>query len=372
MVAPAMAVPASDYYDLLGVGKDATLAEIKKAYRALALKYHPDKNPGDGEAEAHFKRVAEAYGVLADPERRAHYDRYGHPGGPGFGPGGAAGFGSVGEVFDGLFADLIGKRKKARGRDLRYTLEVSFEEAAFGVEKKIRFPTRRECEPCAGTGARAGGLRQCPACAGKGEIRVGQGFLSLGRPCGTCGALGKIVADPCPSCEGAGLRAVEREYTVRLPPGAKDQSSRLVPREGEPGRRGGGPGDLHVILRVRPHDLFARDGFDVTCDVPISITQAALGALIDVPTLDGKVKMRVPEGTQSGRVFRLREKGIPKDGGQGRGDQLITLVVETPTKLTPRQRELLTELARELGESKGRAQPRRRRFLDKVKELFDS
>ncbi len=361
--------PDRDYYEVLGVARGAPLAEIKRAYRRLAMQWHPDKNPDDPDSEDRFKEINEAYAVLSEPERRAHYDRFGHAGGPGVSAGGA-GFGSVAEVFEGLISDVFGGRKRrAAGRDLRYTLEVSFEEAAFGCEKTIRFPTRRDCEPCGGTGAKQGGLRTCAACHGKGEIRAGSGLLNVGRPCSTCAGAGKVVAFACPTCEGAGLRPIEREFTVKVHPSSKDGSVRMVPREGEPGRRGGAPGDLHVILRVQPHPLFKRDGVDVICEVPISFTQAALGSQVEVPTLDGKVKMRVPEGTQSGRVFRLRGKGIPRDGGQVRGDQLVRLVVETPTQLSDRQRALLEELAAHGGEA--RSQPRRRRFLERVKVLFE-
>ena len=363
--------PDRDYYEVLGVAPGAPLAEIKRSYRRLAMQWHPDKNPGDLDSEDRFKEINEAYAVLSDPERRAHYDRFGHAGGPGVSSGGA-GFGSVAEVFEGLFSDVFGGRKKRRaGRDLRYTLEVSFEEAAFGCDKTIRFPTRRDCETCDGTGAKQGGLRTCAACHGKGELKAGTGLLNVTRPCSTCAGAGKVVVDACPTCEGAGLRPIEREFSVKVAPGSKDGNVRMVAREGEPGRRGGSPGDLHVLLRVKPHPLFKRDGHDVVCDVPISFTQAALGAQVEVPTLDGKVKMRVPEGTQSGRVFRLRGKGIPREGGAAtvRGDQLVRLMVETPTHLSERQRELLEELAHVAGEA--RSQPRRRRFLERVKVLFE-
>jgi molecular chaperone DnaJ len=360
-----------DYYDVLGVGRDATDAEIKRAFRQLALKYHPDKAPDDRAAEERFKEANEAYAVLSDGDKRAAYDRFGHAA---FGPGGAGPGGpfpqSVSEVFEGLFAQF-GRRKKAPGRDLRYTLEISFDEAAFGVSKLIRFPTRKECPACQGSGARthATSTRPCSACGGKGEVRVQQGLFTVPRACSSCGGTGKLVVDPCPKCEGAGLVRIEREFQVKIPPGTEDGAVRRVPREGEPGRAGGAPGDLQVLVRVRPHPLFTRKGHDILCDVPLSFPQAALGTHVEVPTLDGKVKMRVPEGTQSGRTFRLRGKGIPKADGKARGDQHVRILVETPTNLSPRQRELLEELAHESGESLGH--PRKKNFLDKVRALFD-
>jgi molecular chaperone DnaJ len=358
-----------DYYDVLEVARGATDAEIKKAFRRLAIQYHPDKNPTDRAAEERFKEANEAYAILSDPDKRAAYDRFGHAA---FGPPGAQapGFTSVAEVFDGLL-DLLGKRRKAAaGRDLRYTLEITFEEAAFGTTKTIRFPTRKECEDCTGTGARsAAGTKTCQGCGGRGEVRSKQGLFMLPRTCTTCGGSGKVVVDACQRCEGSGLIRVEREFSVKIPAGADDGSIRRVAREGEPGRAGGAAGDLHVVVRVKPHPLFQRRGFDVVTEIPVSFPQAALGAHVDVPTLDGKVKMRVPEGTQSGRTFRLRAKGIPRGEHKPRGDQHVRVVVETPAHLTPRQRELYEELARETGDTVG--YPRKTTFLDKVRELFD-
>jgi molecular chaperone DnaJ len=370
VAAPA---PKRDFYDVLEVGRDATDAEIKRAFRRLALRDHPDKNPSDRAAEERFKEANEAYAVLSDPERRAAYDRLGFAafGPPGFGgAGGAAGFTSVSEVLDN-FLDLLGrKRPRAAGRDLRYTLEVELEEAAFGAEKVIRFPTRKDCDECAGSGARgAAGTRACQACGGRGEVKTRQGLFTLPRSCTACGGTGRVVVDPCPRCQGSGLLRVEREFAVKIPSGTDDGELRRVPREGEPGRGGGTPGDLHVVVRVKPHPLFERHGFDVVCDLPISFPQAALGAQVDVPTLDGKVTMRIPEGTQSGKTFRLRGKGIPRGEGRMRGDQHVKVSVETPTHLTPRQRELLEELAAVSGDAIG--YPRKKNFLDKVRELFD-
>jgi molecular chaperone DnaJ len=348
---------ARDYYEIIGVARGATLVEIKKAYRAQAQRYHPDLNPDDRVAEDRIKELNEAYGTLSDPERRARYDRLGELG---LGlPGSATGFGAVAEVFGGMWNDLKARRKRSAGRDLRYTLEVELAEAVLGVQKVIRFPTRRECEACDATGARPGGLKVCSTCAGAGELRTA-GILT--RTCSTCAGLGKVVADACSVCGGTGLRGLEREYTVKLPPGTRDGQIRMVPHEGEPGRRGGPSGDLHVVVRIRPHPLLSRDGDDLLCELPVSISQAALGAVVGVPTLEGQVRMRIPEGTQSGRMLRLRGKGVPRQSGGGRGDQLVKVMVETPIQLSPRQRELLEALAREGGESAG-GEPRRRHFL---------
>jgi len=358
-----------DYYEVLGVARGADAAELKRAYRELALRFHPDKNPGDKEAEERFKELGEAYAVLSDPEKRTRYDRLGHAGAGGFEE---FNLGSVTELFENLFGDLLGRRSKAKaaGRDLRYTLELDFVEAALGADKTIKFPARRDCEACGGTGGRGGsaGLAQCADCGGRGEIKVQQGFFSLGKPCPTCAGTGKVVKDPCPECRGAGTVEREREYTVSIPPATEDGAIRRVPGQGEPGRRGGSAGDLHVVVRVKPHPIFVREGQVIACEVPVSFAQAALGAVIEVPTLDGKVEMRVPAGTQSGAIFRLRGKGMPVGPkGSARGDQHVRVIVETPTNLTPRQRELLEQLA---AASTDESTPRRRDFFARVKSLL--
>jgi molecular chaperone DnaJ len=334
-----------DFYEVLGVPRDVDGATLKRAYRELALKYHPDQNPENPEAEARFKEVSEAYTVLSDSEKRMRYDRRGFEG-----VGGEGGFGvDVGaftDLFEGLFGDLFGKRKaKTPGRDLRYTLELTFAEAALGVKKSITFPARVECETCGGTGGRGGaaGLKACTACGGKGEVKVQQGFFSLSKKCMTCGGEGKTVADACESCKGTGTIEKEREFEVSIPPGTEDGSTRRVAGQGEPGRRGGAAGDLNVIVRVKPHPFFRREGDVVACDVPISLVQATLGAVVQVPTLDGPVEMRVPPGTQSGTLFRLRQKGLGLKAG-GRGDAHVRVTVETPTNLNAKQRGLLEEL----------------------------
>jgi molecular chaperone DnaJ len=363
-------VAKRDYYEILGVARDVDGAELKRVYRELALRHHPDKNPGSREAEEHFKEVSEAYAVLSDPEKRARYDRLGHAGsggGFGFEEFTATGFT---DLFESLFGDLLGRRKgRQGGRDLRYTLELTFREAALGVDKTIRFPARRDCEACGGTGGRGGaaGLATCAECGGRGEIKVQQGFFSLGKQCPTCGGAGKVVKDACPECKGSGLVEKEREYTVAIPPGVDDGAVRRVAGQGEPGRRGGPPGDLNVAIRVKPHPLFFREGQVVACEVPISIAEAALGAVLEVPTLDGSVEMRVPAGTQTGTVFRLRGKGMPVGlRGSARGDQHVRVTVETPAKLSARQRELLAEFEAAASDADT---PKRREFRESVKQL---
>jgi molecular chaperone DnaJ len=357
-----------DYYEVLGVARHADAAELKRAYRELALRYHPDKNPGNLEAEERFKEVSEAYAILSDTDKRARYDRLGHAGA------GADEFsmGSVTELFESLFGDLLGRRKsgKSPGRDLRYTLELEFTEAALGCDKNITFTSRRDCERCGGSGGKGGaaGLQACSECAGRGEIKVQQGFFSLGKPCTVCGGTGKLVKEPCEDCRGAGTVEKERQYTVSIPPGVDDGSVRRIAGQGEPGRRGGAPGDLHVVVRVKPHAVFTREGQVVACELPLSFSQAALGAILAVPTLDGKVEMRIPAGTQSGAIFRLRGKGMPVGPkGSPRGDQHVRVVVETPTNLTPKQRELLEQFD---ASSTDDSSPRRRDFFARVKALF--
>jgi molecular chaperone DnaJ len=351
-----------DYYEVLGVARDVDAARLKKAYRELALKYHPDQNPDDPDAESKFKEVSEAYTVLSDPEKRARYDRRGFDDGGG---GVGVDLSAFTELFDSLFGDLFGRKKaRAAGRDLRYTLELSFEEAALGVKKTIKFPARVECETCGGSGAKGGeaGLKTCTSCNGRGEIKMQQGFFSLNKKCLTCGGTGKVVETKCESCSGAGTVEKEREFEVSIPAGAEDGAMRRVAGQGEPGRHGGAAGDLNVIVRVKPHPFFRREGDVVVCEVPITAVQAALGGVIDVPTLDGKVEMRVPPGTQSGTIFRLRGKGL---GSGTRGDAHVRLMVETPTALSEEQRALLEKFQ---GTLKDEQSPARTRFLSQTKK----
>src|SRR5216683_2722873 len=337
------AVQKRDYYEVLGVSREVNAQDLKSAYRRVALQYHPDRNPGNREAEEKFKEASEAYEVLSDPEKRARYDQFGHSQSPfeGFGFSG-----SVNDIFGDIFGEIFGgarrsRTARARGADLRYNLEISFEEAAFGSEVKVRIPKPKRCEVCNGSGSKSGSARSCPTCGGTGELRFTQGFFSVSRPCNQCGGTGQIISDPCTKCRGAG--------------------------EGEPGERGGPPGDLYVVVHVRPHPIFIREGTEVLCEVPVSFTQAALGTQIEVPTLDGKVKMKIPAGTQTGKTFRLRGRGIPHLRGAGRGDQHVRVVVETPTDLTRQQKELLEKFAQISGED---TNPQSKSFFDKVRELF--
>jgi molecular chaperone DnaJ len=362
-----------DYYELLGIGRGASEDELKKAYRKLALQYHPDRNPDDKQAEEKFKEVSEAYSVLSDPQKRSQYDQFGHAA---FGEGGpfAGGFdfsGGFEDVFGDIFGEFFGggtSRRRARGQDLRYNLSLKFEEAVGGVEKKIKIPRHGVCGTCRGTGAKPGTAPQtCPTCRGRGQVSFQQGFFSVSRTCSQCQGQGTIVKDPCSNCGGAGRLRNMHTLSVKIPPGV-DNGSRLKLRgEGETSPGGGPPGDLYVVIQVEPHPIFVRDQLDIICDEPISFVQAALGAEIDVPTLDGKVKMKIPAGTQSGKVFRMKGRGIKDVHGLQQGDQHVRVTVETPTRLTAKQKELLREFAASGGEE---VNPLARGFFDKMKELF--
>ncbi|MBV8137822.1 MAG: molecular chaperone DnaJ [Deltaproteobacteria bacterium] len=369
-----------DYYEVLGVARGASDDDLKKAYRRLAIQLHPDRNPGNKQAEERFKEVNEAYQVLSDPERRSQYDRFGHSafqGPQGQGPFGGFDF-SQGfeEVFSDIFGDFFGtgrgraRSRSRRGDDLRYDLEVEFEEAARGTEKVVRFQRLTLCEACNGTRARGGstGARQCPNCRGTGQVRTQQGFFSISTTCNQCRGEGTIISDPCPKCQGQGRLRKQESLSVRIPPGV-DNGSRLKLRgEGEAGYGGGTPGDLYVIIHVKEHSLFVRQENHIVIEVPISFPQAALGCDIEVPTLEGKVNLKVPSGTQSGKVLRLKGKGIIDLHGYGRGDQLIRVVVETPRSLTSRQRELLEEFAKLDGKAVNH--PLSKGFVDQIKKMF--
>ena len=363
-----------DYYDVLGVSRNVGSDELKKAYRKIALKCHPDRNPGDKESEERFKEASEAYQILSDPERRAQYDRFGHAA---FEQGGFGGFDFSASGFEDIFGDIFGdffggsrrgRSRSRRGEDLRYDLEVTFEESVFGAEKTLRIPRLSSCDACKGSGSKNGAPREtCSACRGSGQLRYQQGLFSIAKTCGQCQGQGSVLRDPCRTCGGSGAVQADHTLSVRIPPGV-DTGSRLKLRgEGESGLNGGPTGDLYVVLHVREHPLFTRDGNDVICNVPIGFTQAALGSEIDVPTPHGKMKMKIPAGTQTGNVFRLKGKGVPDVRGYGHGDALVRVVVETPKKLNPRQRELLEEFARVSGEE---VHPLSKGFFDKVKEMF--
>ena len=368
-----------DFYEVLSVNRDASEDDIKKSYRKLAMKYHPDRNPDNPNAEEHFKEAKEAYEVLSDPQKRSAYDQYGHAGvdpqAGGMG-GGAAGFGGFAEAFGDIFGDIFGGSPRGRssvyrGADLRYNLEIGLEEAAKGIEKKIRIPTMEECETCHGSGAKPGTSPiTCSTCNGQGQVRMQQGFFSIQQTCPRCHGAGKIVADPCKSCSGVGRIKKQKTLAVKIPAGVDEGDRIRLSGEGEAGTNGGPPGDLYVVIQIRPHGVFQRDQNDLHCEMPISFTTAALGGEIDIPTLDGHAKLKIPAETQSSQVFRLRGKGIKGVRSSTHGDLLCHVVVETPVKLTERQRELLREFE-EINQKDGdRHNPRAKSWMDKVKEFF--
>lgn len=365
-----------DYYKTLGVERDAGADDIKRAFRKLAHELHPDKHKGDKDVEEKFKLINEAYEVLKDPAKRAQYDRFGYVGSGQPGPGYRdAGFGSdFQDIFGDVFSEFFGGGGRRRpgpepGADLRYDLELKFEEAAFGAEKTIEIPRTTACERCSGTGAKPGTSPvTCSTCNGAGQVRFQQGFFSVARTCPGCGGRGAVIKDPCADCSGSGKVRVRSSFTVKVPPGVDTGSRLRVAGEGEFGERGGPPGDLYVVLSVKPHEIFRRENDDVICEAPISFTQAALGAEIEVPSLEGMVKLKIPAGTQSGKVFRLKNKGIASLHTGRRGDEQVVIVVETPVKLTKRQKEILEEFAQisgEEGASNGK------NFFSKVKEIFE-
>ncbi|HXW53639.1 MAG TPA: molecular chaperone DnaJ [Myxococcota bacterium] len=371
-----MPADKKDYYETLGVARDATESELKTAYRKLAHKYHPDKNPGNKDAEEQFKKASEAYAVLSDAQKRAQYDRFGHAGMGNMGEDVVSGI-NIQDIFGDIFGDFFGggsnkKRSRAeRGADLRFDLSVKFNEAAFGCEKEITLRRNEACSVCKGSGAKPGTKKEtCSSCRGTGEIRMQKGFFAIAQTCPTCGGSGAKITHPCTACHGSGYEQVSRTIKVKVPAGIEDGMQLRYVGEGEGGLFSGPRGDLYVAIAIEPHPIFARDGNNVLCEVPISFVSAALGAKIDVPTLDGKVQMTIPAGTQSGAVFRLKEKGIVRmRGGNNnkRGDQLVRVKIEVPKRLSSRQKELL----REFGEiSHEETHPENKGFFEKVRELF--
>lgn len=361
-----------DYYEVLGVSRDAGQEEIKRAYRRLALELHPDKHPGNKEVEERFKEINEAYAVLSDPEKRMTYDRYGTVSPPG--PVGFEdfdlGFGSVFEdLFEGFFGTGARRRTAAeRGADLRYNLEISLEEAAFGTEREIIVPRLETCPSCRGTGARGGAQpSRCRICQGTGQVRYTRGFLTVAQTCSACRGEGFVVEHPCPECRGTGRAKVERALSLKIPPGVETGTRLKIAGEGEAGFRGGPRGDLYVVVTVKEHPLFTRRGTDLFCEVPVSFVQAALGAKLQVPTLHGMTTLKIPPGTQSGTEFRLEGKGLPSLKGYRHGDLIVRVIVEVPTHLTPKQRQLLEEFAKL---QDGHGTPMVTSFLEKVKNLF--
>jgi molecular chaperone DnaJ len=364
-------VAAKDFYGILGVPRDADDAALKKAYRNLARAYHPDRNPGDRKAEERFKEISEAYSVLSDAEKRAQYDRFGAVGGGGAGD---VGFGTIFEdLFEGFFGGGGGSRSRTRARrgdDLRYDLEISLEEAAQGMETKLQVPRLETCEHCRGAGVEAGSQPEtCGTCRGQGQVRFTQGFLTVARPCPNCHGEGRIIKHPCPGCRGQGRVSRERLLKVTIPPGVENGNQLRLNGEGESGFQGGPAGDLYVVLHLRPHEIFVRDGAHLICELPLTFPQVALGDEVEVPVLDGAAKLKVPAGTQPGQRLVLKGKGMPHLRGRGRGDAVYEVVVEVPTQLTARQRELLEEFRRS---HDGDSSPRASKFVERMKQLFGS
>ena len=364
-----------NYYEILAVSRDATDGELKKAYRQLALQNHPDRNPGDKKAEERFKEINEAYSVLSDPEKRAHYDRFGTVG---------AGVGvevsdlGFGTLFDDLFEGFFGgapRGRRARGRrgeDLQYDLEISLEEAATGLETKVQIPRLELCEACRGSGMEPGTKRHaCSTCQGHGQVRFSQGFLTVARTCPDCGGEGEVNRHPCKNCRGEGRRQGERQLRIKIPAGVEDGSQLRLSGEGAVGSHGGPAGDLYVVIRVRPHEFFVRRGEDLYCELPLTLPQLALGTEAEVPVLGGKAELKVPPGTQPGQILRLPGKGMPnlRARGRGKGDICYQVTVEVPTKLNAKQRQLLEEFQRASQDQQG---PLLASFLERMKRLLGS
>lgn len=375
-----------DYYDILGVAKGADAQEIKKAYRKQAMKYHPDRNPGDQESEEKFKEVSEAYEILSDENKRRNYDQFGHEGVNGQGGFGGQGFGGQGfggfeDIFGDIFGDMFGggfgggrprRRGPERGADIRQNVTISFEEAAFGKNISIKLNRSEECDECHGSGAKPGTSKKtCPTCNGAGEVRTVQrtpfGNVASSRPCTACEGEGEVVESPCSKCSGKGSTRKVKTIEVDIPAGIDDGQMIKLSGQGEIGSKGGPRGDLYIAVSIQPHPLFTREGNDIYFDMPITFVQATLGDEIEVPTLDGKVKYTVPEGTQTGTVFRLREKGIPRLRGNTRGDQYIKVVVDTPKKLNDKQKDILREFAKECGED---VHEKKKTFGQKIEDML--
>lgn len=370
-----------DFYDVLGVARGASDDEIKKAYRKLAMKYHPDRNPGDKEAEEQFKNVQKAYDILSDASKRAAYDQYGHAGvdpnmGGGFGGfgGGAAGF-DFGDIFSQMFGGAAAggsRQANHQGADLQYNIEITLEEAAHGVKKKITIPTHEACDVCQGSGAKPGtSASVCGTCGGSGTVHVRQAIFQLQQTCPTCRGTGKQIKDPCIKCHGDGMVKTRKTVEVSIPAGIDDGQRIRLSGEGEPGSHGASAGDLYVVVHVRAHSVFERDGMDLHCELPISFTTAALGGEVEVPTLEGRVKLSIPKETQTGRRMRVRSKGIKSVRSAAVGDLYCHILVETPVNLTDRQKELMQEFEK-IATGLDRAQtPRQKSFMDKLRDLFE-
>jgi molecular chaperone DnaJ len=367
-----------DYYEILGINRDANEDEIKKAYRKLAMKHHPDRNPDNPKAEEQFKEGKNAYEILSDATKRAAYDQYGHAGVDQHAGAGGAGMGGFGDAFSDIFGDIFGGGRAGggrsnvyRGADLRYNLEISLEDAARGSETRIRIPTMEECEPCKGSGAKKGTApATCPTCGGHGQVRMQQGFFSIQQTCPKCHGTGRFIADPCTSCHGAGRVKQHKTLSVKIPSGIDEGDRIRLSGEGEHGVNGGPPGDLYVQIHLKPHAVFQRDHDDLHCEMPVSFAAAALGGEIEIPTLEGVARLKIPAETQTGKAFRLRGKGIKGVRSIGHGDLLCHVVVETPVHLTERQKELLREFEAINDEDAGKHNPRAKSWMDKVKDFF--
>ena len=369
-------MPKRDYYEVLEVSRDASEADLKKAYRRVAMKNHPDRNPGDTAAEERFKEANEAFEVLSDPAKRARYDQFGHAGVEGQTHGGTADFSDIfGDIFGSIFGGggRGGRGSMNQGRDLRYRLELSLEEAVGGKNAKIRIPTKITCESCGGSGARKGTAPvECSTCGGMGQVRMQQGFFSMQRTCPTCRGEGRQIKDPCPSCRGRGNVSQTKTLSVKIPPGVDNGDRVRLAGEGEAGVQGAPAGDLYVEVSVRPHPIFHREGRDLYCEVPVSFADAALGGELEVPTLEGRVKLKIPPETQTGKLFRLRNRGVVSVRGGTPGDLLCRVTLETPVRLTPRQQELLREF-QTIAEAEGpRQSPRKSTFFKSVKDFLDN
>ena len=368
-----------DYYETLGVARNASDEELKKAYRRCAMKHHPDRNPDDKVALEAFKECKEAYEVLSDPGKRRMYDQHGHAAfehGMGGGGGPGAGFGDMGDIFGDIFGNIFGGggpgRGARRGADIGYVMELDLEEAVAGVEKRIEIPTLAACEPCKGSGSEDGRIDTCATCHGRGQVRMQRGIFTMQQPCPHCGGRGQTIVNPCKTCHGNGRVEEEKVLSVKIPAGVDNGDRIRLAGEGEAGPPGTSPGDLYVEVRVRAHDIFERDGNDLHCDVPIRISQAALGDIVRVPTLGGEAEIRVPAETQTGKVFRLRDKGVKSVRSRKTGDLYCKVVVETPVNLTPEQRVLLEQFeATFVGDGARKHSPRSSTFLDGVKGFWD-
>ena len=366
-----------DYYEILGVNRDATDDEIKKSYRKLAMKFHPDRNPDSKDTEEKFKEAKEAYEVLSEAQKRAAYDAHGHAG---LDPSAAgAGFGGFADAFGDIFGEIFGgngggrqRSSVYRGADLRYNLEISLEEAARGTETRIRIPTMEQCDTCHGSGAKPGTqAKTCSTCNGNGQVRMQQGFFSIQQTCPTCHGGGKVIEEPCTACRGAGRIKKHKTLSVKIPAGVDEGDRIRLSGEGEAGVNGGPTGDLYVVIHIREHQVFTRDQNDLHCEMPISFTISALGGEIEIPTLDGAAKIRIPAETQSGKIFRLRGKGIKGVRSNAYGDLMCHVVVETPVNLTARQKDLLQELESINAKDGSRHNPRAKSWMDRVKEFFE-